>query len=285
MNLIGKIFTVLIFVMSIFFMTMAIMVYSTHKNWRDIVINKDTGLQKLLKDAKAENNDLTEAKKNYVKELDELKTARQKDLAALENTVSLLNDEAKRREQDQAKLKQSERDAIALNTATQAESKKLREEVEGLRQKEEQAQADRDKHFKEVQRLTDELHDRANELSTLKERSRTLTADLAKATDTLRLFKLNPNIDYKDKQPPADLTGVVMAVRAGGLVEISIGADSGLLKGHPMEVYRVTSSGSSYVGRINVMETTPDRAVCKIDPRYQQSDIKNGDSVTSKLDR
>ncbi len=284
MNLIGKIFTVLIFVMSIFFMTMAIMVYSTHKNWRNIVKNPSTGLEKQLKDAKAENEELTAQKDRIAKESAELTSAKQKELAALENNVSLLNDEVKRREQEQAKLTQQVREAAAAMSVTQNEAKKLREEVEGLRQKEEQAQADRDKHFKEVQRLTDELHDRVNELSTLKERSRTLSADLAKATETLRLFKLNPNIDYKDLQPP-DVNGVVLAVRSGGYVEISIGADSGLRKGHKLEVYRVTPSGSSYVGRIEVTETTPNRAVCKVDPKFQQSDIKNGDSVTSKLDR
>ena len=45
MNLIGKIFTVLIFVMSIVFMTMAIMVYATHKNWRDVVHRAQYGLE------------------------------------------------------------------------------------------------------------------------------------------------------------------------------------------------------------------------------------------------
>jgi hypothetical protein len=284
MNLIGKIFTVLIFVMALFFMTMAIVVYSTHKNWRDIVKNPTTGLEKQLQTTKAERDDLTTSRKKIEDELNELKSAKQKELAALENTVSLLNDEAKRREQDQAKLKQSERDAVAAMTVTQAEAKKLREEVEGLRLKEEQAQKDRDAHFKEVQRLTDELHDRVNELTTLKDRNRTLSADYAKATETLRLFKLNPNIDYTDLQPP-DVKGVVLAVRNGGYVEISIGADSGLRKGHALEVYRVTASGSSYVGRITVTETTPDKAVCKVDTKFQQSDIKNGDSVTSKLDR
>jgi hypothetical protein len=52
-----------------------------------------------------------------------------------------------------------------------------------------------------------------------------------------------------------------------------------------LDVYRVTSSGSTYVGRIEVMETTPDRAVCKIDPKRHISDLQNGDRVTSKLDR
>jgi hypothetical protein len=284
MNLIGKIFTVLIFVMSLVFMTMAIVVYSTHRNWRDIAKNPTTGLEKQLKDVKAERENLEKAKANIAKELEELRSAKQKELAALENTVSLLNDEAKRREQDQAKLTQQVREAASAMSVTQAEAKKLREQVEGLQQNEAQAQSDRDAHYKEVQRLTDELHDRVNELTTLKERSRTLSADLAKATETLRRFKLNPNIDYDDVQPP-DVRGVVLGAQGNGFVEISIGADSGLRKGHKLEVYRVTASGSSYVGRIEVTETTPDRAVCKVDRKFQQSDIKNGDSVTSKLDR
>jgi hypothetical protein len=284
MNLVGKIFTVLIFVMSVAFMVMALMVYAAHKNWREIVTDSKTGLKVRMDQLNTEKADLTTKKTNLEKELEEVKNAKQKELVALENRVQELTDDAKRREQDQAKLKQSERDAVAAMTVTQAEAKKLREEVEGLRQKEEKAQADRDLHFKEVQRLTDELHDQVNKLSTLKDRNRTLTQDYAKATETLRLFNLNPNIDYHDKQPP-EVQGKVLAVRNGGLVEISLGADEGLRKGHPLEVYRVSSSGSSYVGRIQVMETTPDRAVCKIDPKYQQSDIKNGDDVTSKLGR
>lgn len=280
MNLIGKIFTVLIFVMSIFFMTMAIMVYATHKNWREEAKKNE----KQLQTEKAARDDYQKKKDDLEKELVELKSSRQKELSSLENTISLLNTEATRREQDQAKLKQSERDSVAALTVTQAEAKKLREEVEGLRQKEEQAQADRDKSFQEVQRLTDELHNRVNELSTLKKTNETLAADNAKYTETLRLFNLDPKIDYSITQPP-DVKGLVLAVRTGGYVEISIGADSGLRKGHSLEVYRVTSSGSSYVGRIIVTDTTPDRAVCKVDPKFQQSDIKNGDSVTSKLSR
>jgi len=278
MNLVGKIFTVLIFVMSIFFMTMALMVYATHKNWKDVVLAKG-GLKEQLTQVRTEKDDLTTARDKLQKDLDDLKGAKQKELAALENEITLKNQEIKERESSEAKLKQTEREAVAAMTAALAQNETLHKEIVDLRQKEEQAQADRDKHFQEVQRLTDELHDRVNELSTLKERSRTLSADLAKATDTLRLFKLNPNIDYTLKQPPDVVEGQVAAVRSGGLIEISLGADQGLLKGHKLEVYRA----GKYLGRVNVVEIKPDRAVCKIDPIYQQGEFKNGDSVTSKL--
>ena len=37
MNLVGKIFVVLIFVMSLVFMAFAMAVYATHRNWREEV--------------------------------------------------------------------------------------------------------------------------------------------------------------------------------------------------------------------------------------------------------
>jgi hypothetical protein len=153
-----------------------------------------------------------------------------------------------------------------------------------MTKKEEQAQSDRDLHLEEVKKMTDQMHERVNELSTLKDRSRTLADDLAKVKKTLMLFGKDPKVDYEDIQPPPN-DGVVMAVKNGGVVEISVGGDSGLRKGHKLEVYRVTSNGSTYVGRIEVVETTPDRAICKIDPKLRISDIQNGDRVTSKLDR
>ena len=74
MNLVGKIFTVLIFVMSITFMTMAIMVYATHKNWRDVVVASKTvtGLKPQLDTVKKENDDLKSQKEKLEKDLTDL---------------------------------------------------------------------------------------------------------------------------------------------------------------------------------------------------------------------
>ena len=48
MNLVGKIFTVLIFVMSLVFMTFAIMVYATQKNWKLVVDNSQDTVERPL---------------------------------------------------------------------------------------------------------------------------------------------------------------------------------------------------------------------------------------------
>ena len=49
MNLVGKIFIISIAVMSLVFMSFALAVYATHKNWRDAISNPDTGFAKELK--------------------------------------------------------------------------------------------------------------------------------------------------------------------------------------------------------------------------------------------
>ena len=84
MNWLGKVFVVLILLMSIVFMSLAMMVYATHKNWRDVIENPTTGLDVRLKNAQAENSQLksellrrteelqaeTEAEKQQVRKLE-----------------------------------------------------------------------------------------------------------------------------------------------------------------------------------------------------------------------
>ncbi|NQT39867.1 MAG: hypothetical protein HQ581_20405, partial [Planctomycetes bacterium] len=68
MNLVGKIFTVFIFLMSLVFMSFAVAVYATHQNWREIVTNqkataeKPLGLESQLKNVRNENKNLRDEK-------------------------------------------------------------------------------------------------------------------------------------------------------------------------------------------------------------------------------
>ena len=63
------------------------------------------------------------------------------------------------------------------------------------------------------------------------------------------------------------------------LVEITIGSDDGLKPGHTAEIYR----GDRYLGRIEILKTDPDRAVGRVDNRYQQGPIQEGDRVATRL--
>ena len=73
MNLVGKIFVVLIAVMCLVFMSFAMAVYATHKNWKDVVENPDNGLNKQLKDQDARNKELTAEKDKLTAELERRK--------------------------------------------------------------------------------------------------------------------------------------------------------------------------------------------------------------------
>ena len=74
MNLVGKIFTVLIFLMCVVFGTFALMVHAAHKNWKEVVVAKG-GLNDQLIEANKQKQDLDEEKKNLETALDDEKKA------------------------------------------------------------------------------------------------------------------------------------------------------------------------------------------------------------------
>ncbi len=235
-----------------------------------------------LEDENKHNQELKDQLDKLKQEKDKELDAKVQALTKLENENSLMKDQIKQLQESIEKYDDSERKAVAALQATQKESAVFRGEVEGLRSEAEKAQSDRDAHFREVVKLTDEMHQMLNEMTELKNRNTTLSADLAKARDVLRHFDLNENTDISGTPPRVE--GLVEAVLGGGLTEISIGSDSGLQKGHQLDVYRVAPTGNKYVGRIEVLKTAPDKSVCKIIPSFQQSEVQKGDRVASKIE-
>jgi peptidoglycan hydrolase CwlO-like protein len=289
MNLVGKIFTVLILVMAMFFLGLTVAVYATHKNWMRVVDNSQPlpgeklGLKQELQKAEDRNKELTDAKAR-------LERTQAAELAAAEQVRGKLeteNDKLKRErkglEEDLAKQTQDVRDAVAALNRAQDETTRARKELEGLRTEVRQAQKDRDDHFKEVVRVTDEMNQTQNEVSRLKALNTTLTQDLAKAKEVLGKFGLKPEPELYVGTPPKDLDGVVTGVTGDGTVQISLGEDAGLLPKHRMEVYRIGPAGNTYVGRIEVVRVAADAAVCKIIPEFMKSTVQQGDRVASNL--
>ena len=113
-----------------------------------------------------------------------------------------------------------------------------------------------------------------NERVAVEKRNGDLAQELMKTRRALRYFGVT-NIENLGKQPPNPLTGVVTAVPQPALVEVSLGSDDGLRKGHQLDVTR----GGSYIGRIEVMEATPECAACRVDPKMLRKPIERGDRV------
>jgi hypothetical protein len=290
MNLVGKIFIVLIFVMALLWMGFSVAVYATHQNWKDIVENteatagKPLGLQPQLDQQKQRNQDLKDQVDKITAQLAAEVAAKRQALTKLETEKAELERQRAQMETRLAELVKSENDAVAAVNATQKAEEALRGEVVKLRDDISKAQKERDDAFNQSVKLTDDLHQARNELAALKTRSDTVAADLAKAMEVLRLFGLEADPTKYTGIPPAGVEGVVLAVGADGMVEISIGGpDDGLMKGHKLEVVHQAGGTSTYVGRIEVIDTAPNKSVCKVLPEFLQRPIQRGDRVKTQL--
>jgi chromosome segregation ATPase len=194
MNLIGKILVVLILVMGLVFMSIPIAVYATHQNWRQVVLNeqatpdKPLGLAKQLSDAQKRNSDLNEKREKLRQQYDAERAAKIQAIVKLENELVNAKTELASLEAKQNELEKAQREAVAAMSVAQAAADRDRKEVGDQSVTAETARKDREAHFKEVVRLTDELNQAANEKDLLEKRTRELAKDLAKAEQVLRKF-------------------------------------------------------------------------------------------------
>jgi len=285
MNALGKLFVVLIFVMSIVFMSFSMMVYATHKNWYEIVTNQEPGQPKGLKlqlqELKQVNQDLKNRLDSLQKDYEQQISAKTQSLAKLEAERQVLTQERDERQRQLTELVQSERKAVGTMDATQKTLADMRAEVDRLRETFRKAEAEKDANFKEMVSLTDELHVAQNNLETTRQEQAELNDKFAQAKAVLNRHGLNL-FEPLDGQPPK-VDGIVTAVCRGGLIEISIGQDDGLRPGHTLEVFRRSSGRSKYLGRVKIVRTEPDRAAAKILPEYREGAIQVEDRVATRL--
>lgn len=288
MNLVGKIFTVLIFVMSVVLMSLVMTLYATHTNWRMLVENPESnatpehpaGYKYRLQNAEKQKEDLNSLLNEYQRNLERETIEKEQVRAKLETEKEELTRNLAAREQDLAAKTQSERDAVAQLKAVTASLNALKDENEKLRNDVKTIQQDRDTQFDQMVKRTEELHAKVNELDQLNRRNKDLISESANAMQLLRMlgYTNNPAYYLETANPPATLNAIVMSA-SPDLVVISCGADDGLRVGHTLEVTR----GNTYVGSIEVREVTPDRAICKINKEKQQNSFQVKDRVIPKL--
>jgi vacuolar-type H+-ATPase subunit I/STV1 len=271
-NVIGKIFVFAVFVMSLMLMTFAVAIYSSHINWQEVAKQKQEELAKLTdskKSLEAENESLTrsvaasEAARDQVvakfqsaliekdKELTSLKAARDDKLEDMQTKITEL--------------------ATVEEDLTQA-----REDVKKLREEINEKQLKVDSQVDRAARLAAQLHEKESFLEIATERKSQLEKQVAQARILLKQNGLSLDSLPKDRVPT--INGVVMAV-ADDSIEVSLGFDDGLQKGHQIEVYR----NDEYLGRAIVKSVKPDRAVAVLVREYARGIVQRGDKVTTRL--
>jgi hypothetical protein len=282
MNLLGKIFVVGILVMSIMFMSMSVMVYATHKNWKGVVFNtQPPGLKPRLDEANVKLKNLQarlDALEKLIQTERDERNAQRGKIETQYAELKKVHDELVR---EQAGLKEGERRAAeAALVAQELLDSKLKENDQ-LRTEVAQARDERDVAFKGGVALADKLHESEGERSKMSASTLAMTRQNALYRD--RAEKQGVDINAPADNVPPKLDGVVLAARANGLVEISLGSDDGLRKGHQAYIYRKQKGESKPVAKIEVVEVTPDKSVGKVIPEFRLGPIERDDRVATRL--
>jgi hypothetical protein len=273
MTLVGKIFTMLILIMSIVFMAFSMMVFATHKNWKD-----QAG--KLSATLATTNTALKDAKETLEREKMELareQAARKAALAALQVRATRSEEALAAKTGELSNLAGAHSQATAAAQEAQRRLAALEDETKRLRDDLRFAQQKTDQMFLTVVDLTDKLNQAESLRQNLDERNREATQQMSQMKMVLDANGLAADSLVAHIPPKVD--GVVLEVSDRDLLEISIGADDGLKVGHSLDVYR----GNQYLGRITIKKTNPDRAVGQVMKELQRGQIRRGDRVTTKF--
>jgi hypothetical protein len=286
MNLLGKIFVVLIFVMSLMFMTMALMVYATHRNWKQEVARTETEAQQTgqpvgwkarYEQLVAQNQKLAADHLALQKEVVAVRTAKAEALAKLQTELSERQQELAAA-QDQLKQRGDQLASAVATLQTQEENVNVATtQVQKLTEDIKTQIALVDDLFRKSLQLANDLMQANTKLPDLEERNAQLAQMLAKAR--LLLSQLGMTLeDPLDLRPPP-LEANVEAVSARGEVEIAAGTHDGIRVGHELDVI----SKTRFLGRIKITNVTEDRAIGRIMPEYTNQRISRGDTATTKL--
>ena len=276
MTLIGKILVLLIVIMCIVFMGLAMTAYSTHKNWRE----QAQSLSKKLAESRAQLSQSEDAFNRMESKLSGDLEAIQQQIRKLESERTMLVDRNVGIQAELDQLKQQSRDRIAAVAATQQNNDRLVKEVTEQRQELRDNQQARDKDFGVMLDATEAQDQTQGELNIVRAQNQAITRQVARMSKLLRANGIDPGLDPDFLMEPSD--GIVSAVRRKGatqLIEVTIGADDGLQAGHTVEVFR----GSKYLGRAEIISTSPDRAIGKLDRRFLRGQIQEGDRVATRL--
>jgi len=273
MTLVGKIMIVLILIMSMVFMSFTVAVYATHKNWKETAL----GLKTQIQAEKDKTVKLEEKLNTLQQDLTRELNAKTQAMAKLEEARTTWDTEIKTAKEANAKLEETNKTQLATLETTHRSLEAQTTEVTGLREEIRLAQDERDQNFKKVIALTDQVQQTQGELKRLEERRVQLVGQVAAQKKVLNAYELS-EFTPVDKRPPP-LHGKVVAVNQNDMVELSLGSDDGIRTDHQLDVYRATN----YLGRVQVLSTSTDRAVGKILASYKRGIIQKGDDVATRF--
>jgi predicted nucleic acid-binding Zn-ribbon protein len=282
MSNLAKVFIVLNFVLSIFFLASAGVLLAKTDEWR---AKDEAELQAHQKDvaelnaAKSQLNQqlttVTGDRENLKANLGEVTTARDKfqgDWTSEQKTNAELRKSVEETSQTLKTIQQSlasaQEQISGMQKGKEEAEQKMREAVE----KQRVAEA-------EVTRLKAESEDKTGQVAKLTEQITGLTTDLDKANTKIQMaVDAGVNPDMLIGQPA--INGKVVEVDPkAGVVVLSVGRQANVEKGFTFHVYR----GNEYLGMVRVDAVYPDLSAASVLKLAPGKDIQKLDDVATRL--
>ena len=176
MNLVGKIITVTLFLMSLVFLGLAVLTFATSQNYKELIAGVDgaPALDTRLRDARTKL-DASEAKLEQLKlRLAHEQGSRRAALAALETKSIQLSMNLKSKQKQFATLITQHQENITQIGTAQSEIRDLKAQVDQARSQLDSDFEQRDEVLKAITATTDKLNQGEGQLRRLKERSEQL---------------------------------------------------------------------------------------------------------------
>ncbi len=273
MNLLGKIFTLLIFLMSIVFLVVALMVGASDRAWKQKAIEMNAKAQA----AEASRAGIQASTQRLVKTLERERVARALQLSNL-----------------QSQLKQSQDQLAQIQTqlgASQDASQKRLDELEKANARVAQQDAqlaqlkDQNKklvddlanQFQKARNLQTQINEQKSAIASLEKDQADLANQLAKSQKVMKMLGVDEN--YNTAHIPAKVESVVTSVDDDGLFSVELGEDDGIRVGHQL----VISRGSQYVGTGKVIMANDNKSIVQSVEGLMKAEVRRGDNVSTKL--
>ena len=288
MNLAGKIFTLLIFIMSLVLVSLTLTIYVTHTNWRMVADNEKEemlalghplGYKQQLAAAEQENEELRVLNDDMKDHLETEKELKRKAVTGLENELAIQREDIAKLQKELDDKREAIRVAISSAEKAQKQAEQLASENVEIRKQIAAVLLDRDKEVNKNIELTDKVYEVRRQIGELQKRSDALNSELSQAKQVMSYLNLKPDVFYyRSLTSPTGLRGQITAVDLDRkMVEISVGSDDGVREGHRFEVQ--TADGRSYVGRVLVLQVFPEKAICEHIPGFENGTYAKGNIV------
>lgn len=283
MTFVGKILVIVIMAFALLFLGISTVVFTTHTNWKEATAKEKTKVNDLQK----QNTEINAKLATATTDLDKAKSDHKTSFDAVTKRTAELEDEIKRDSAEVTAVRSKQEEALQNARTALSEADERRKETDRLREQ----KAAVEKQANEYKLQQTELNDKIRELermnNTLDENNKNLRDKVGKFSSLLRQNGLSDDITtVSGLASPPPVRGEVAKVDAQNRrVQITIGSDDGLVRGHEVFLFR-EKPFPEYLGKIRIESVDPDQAVgIVIGSTVNGKKIQAGDVVSSKIRR